>query len=959
MSFLEAKNKDFRLKKELDLLLKKIESVKGAYDMYSILEMIGENFEKIGFMFIFSIPSRKRKYLTIKYLNNTSKASGIIFKEGDKIVFDEIPLYEKIFTTRKSSFNKQREKLFYKTKVASAKNLKINSIITPLVFKNLIVGFLEIFSEKLRPEDATIIDNFSKKLVLSIANIILFNEVQKSEIKYRNLFEKAKDGFYILNGRMHKFTDVNKSLCDISGYTRGEMLQMNVIMLFEQGERKKIKNYIENRLVNKELEKEVPRTYETKMLTKNKEVKDIELNVMQFISEEEWFVAVRDVTEKNKIKKDLEESKKKYKELITNASDIILSINKQGFIVFVNRSFENILGYSLKESKHFHFSQLIHPEDHDRVIKTLEKRMEGINVPLSIEFKTVAKSEEIRTMNMTGSLITKNDKIVGVQAILRDVTENKKLLEQIENSKRHYKQVIDTIQDSICVVDKDLKVVSANKVFAKNVDIDIKKIKNKKCNDVFYKYNHNLFVNDCLNNNCEKKCRFIKSIKRKKEDSYIKKSYDNGRVFYYKISIFFNKNREKEKNQVVITIRDITKRKTAENSIMELNELNKSIMDNIPIGIITINLHGIITSANNYSIKISNNSNLAGMSIYEGNFFHQKNLKNKYKELLRSGKSFVKLNCKTSKNKGDNIYINIIAVPIRNKKNKISGAVLMAWDNTEANLAKRKIEALNEKLEKKVTQRTWQLAQVNKKLAKAIELKSKFISDASHELRTPLTIIQGNIDLAIQENQKNKQKSSEEYHTIYKEVKRMSGILSDLTILTNADSSNEKLESDLVFPVALIKNVVSSLQVLANQKNIKLEIKNREISKNLYIKGDETKLEKLFLNIVRNAIKYTENNGWVVLELKKRSKGIKIIVEDNGIGIPKQDLPYIFERFYRVDKARSREEGGTGLGLSICKWIIEAHKGEISVESEEGVGTKFIIKIPYDFKNKNHKFKLL
>lgn len=289
-------------------------------------------------------------------------------------------------------------------------------------------------------------------------------------------------------------------------------------------------------------------------------------------------------------------------------------------------------------------------------------------------------------------------------------------------------------------------------------------------------------------------------------------------------------------------------------------------------------------------------------------------------------------------------YYRFNMFPIKNELGVVDQVVFVIKDITENKLAENKIEELNKNLEKKVKTRTQQLDQVNKELKKAIELKSNFISDASHELRTPLTIIQGNIDLELQDLKRRGQKIPEFYEIIQKELTRMTGILSDLTDLTNSDAKTEKIEQEIVSLNILAKTAIRSLNILANQKNIQLELAKN--NPNINIIGDEQKLEKLILNIIRNAIKYTDVGGWIKVHLEEKNKLAKIVVEDNGIGIPPEDLPYIFERFYRVDKARSRQEGGTGLGLSICKWIAEAHGGTINVESKEGEGSKFILELP-------------
>jgi len=275
----------------------------------------------------------------------------------------------------------------------------------------------------------------------------------------------------------------------------------------------------------------------------------------------------------------------------------------------------------------------------------------------------------------------------------------------------------------------------------------------------------------------------------------------------------------------------------------------------------------------------------------------------------------------------------------------------MALDNTDAIISKKRIEKMNNELGKIVSERTWQLNKLNKELARVLDLKSKFISDASHELRTPLTVIQGNLDLAISQAKAVNGKVPDLYKTISKEVKQISNILADLSMITHADTNSENIAYENIDIFDLVKETARSLMVLAKKKDIKIKL-DLEAERQILIKGDEAKLERLFMNIIGNAIKYTGRNGEISVWIEESPSGVRVVVKDNGIGIPHEDLPYIFERFYRVDKARSRQEGGTGLGLAICDLVVKAHNGQIGVESQFGKGSKFMVDLPLDYKKR-------
>jgi len=227
------------------------------------------------------------------------------------------------------------------------------------------------------------------------------------------------------------------------------------------------------------------------------------------------------------------------------------------------------------------------------------------------------------------------------------------------------------------------------------------------------------------------------------------------------------------------------------------------------------------------------------------------------------------------------------------------------------------------------------------RLEKAFERQRQFTADASHELRTPLSVIEAETTLALR-----RERSPEEYQksleSVNEEVAYMSTILEKLLMLARADAGKEQINFHDVNLKQLSAALAPDIEMLAREKGLQFLF---SADTDLIVKGDEIKLKQLLLNLLDNALKYTAQ-GSVSLSLSRSDKNAVITVTDTGMGIPEEHLEHIFERFYRVDKARSRSEHGTGLGLAIVKYIVEAHSGKIEVSSQAGKGSTFTVTLP-------------
>jgi two-component system, OmpR family, sensor kinase len=217
--------------------------------------------------------------------------------------------------------------------------------------------------------------------------------------------------------------------------------------------------------------------------------------------------------------------------------------------------------------------------------------------------------------------------------------------------------------------------------------------------------------------------------------------------------------------------------------------------------------------------------------------------------------------------------------------------------------------------------------------------QQRLLADVSHELRTPLTVIKGNADLM----RRMKRFDEESLMSIDQEAGRLTRLVGGLLLLAQAESGKLALNMKRVELDLLITEVFQEMSILAGSK---VHVRLNEIDQ-VYVSGDRDRLKQVFINLVANAIQYTPQGGDVFLSLEKIGEQARIICRDTGPGIPVEDLPHIFERFYRAEKSRTRRETtGFGLGLSIANWIVERHGGRIEVNSQEGKGTTFAIWLP-------------
>ena len=328
----------------------------------------------------------------------------------------------------------------------------------------------------------------------------------------------------------------------------------------------------------------------------------------------------------------------------------------------------------------------------------------------------------------------------------------------------------------------------------------------------------------------------------------------------------------------------------------------ETLLQNMSDGVIAFDASGLLIHANPSAQKMLN---ISGENLRFEDIFRELGFDISFEDVMKaengtfSGQK-IEINGK---------YLNLLIAKVMNsEENNNYGAIVVIQDVTE-----------QEKLE---------------------IMRKEFVANVSHELKTPITSIRGYSETLLDSSDDIDRETAKKFlGVINEEAERMSRLVSDLLKLSKMDLKNDSENRTNFDVVKLARQCVDKIYIEADKKHQEMVLFNDsdEIIKAF---ANESDIEQVILNILSNAIKYTPENGKIGIKIEKITDGAEITVKDNGIGIPKEDLPRVFERFYRVDKARSRDMGGTGLGLAIAKTMVESNGGTITIDSEQNVGTE-------------------
>jgi len=611
---------------------------------------------------------------------------------------------------------------------------------------------------------------------------------------------------------------------------------------------------------------------------------------------------IKDLSEKLKLQED-------YKNLFENARDGISLTDREGRFVMFNSRFVEMTGYDEDELLGKPFLMIVHPRDRERVARYDRERLAGEEAPRMYEFRLLRKDGSSVHVEVTASPVLRNNEIVGTQGILRDLSEREMLEQEVRETKEHLESIIDTIDEAICVIDRDLTIISYNSAFAQNLSTSAERVLGRKCYEVIHGFSESEFRSLCL-----PRCTVLQAFEKGEPvESLHHHDIEEGRV-YHESKALPTKDLAGNVYQVVYIIKDLTEKKMAEEEIKRLKEFNESIVRNTPIGILTTDDSGRITSANPALLRILGEIG-ESYNLLEHPSIRRAGWDREFKKVLERGED-IELEGEYVSPQGKRSFIRVKAIPLKDEEGKVKGLIGIAEDVSER-------KALEEGLREHA-----------RKLERSNKLKDLFADILRHDLLNPLGVIKNVFEL-IEEDLVEKR--DRELAIVMRNVDKIEELVHTAARFGQLESA-EEMEFEERDLGEILREAASTLERAAEKKGIRIALPEGR-----YPAEVSPFIEDAVSNLISNAIKYSPEQSEVLVSVEDEGERWKVKVADHGPGVPDEHKKDIFERFKRVEKGSVK---GSGLGLAIVKKVVELHGGEVWVEDNIGKGSIFMFTLP-------------
>jgi len=760
----------------------------------------------------------------------------------------------------------------------------------------------------------SILKNHEGEIVGSIGVIKDISEQKKieNELEYKHnllqsLLDNIPDSIYFKD-KNNKFIKVNEAKAKRSNTTTEEMMGKTDFDFF--------------------LKEDAERSFEDdkKIIETGKPIVNKVEKIKDEYGVERWVLATKiprynkegEITGTMGISRDitnLKKSEEKYRNLFETAIDPIVILDKKGHFVDVNEQVTKLLGYSKNDliGKKFVESEILTKESLNKSLEGFTKRMKGEDVPL-YEVEVITRDGEIIPAEINASALYENDEIVGDFIILRDLRDRYKRREverELIESENRFRDIFDGTSDFLLYLENDI-ILDINEAA-----ITLGGLKKEEVIGKTFSGLNEFFSKKDMKNHIEAIKQASHGAKVHDYESDLKSK--DGRLFKFLFSADCIGD-DKEIRGILIRGTDITQRQRAWDELVKLEEKYRVLAETSADGVLTIDSLGRLTYVNPSFEKMCARRKsqilatlfrdyLSDDSVY---FFQQV-----FIDARKKDEKIENIELELVHIDGHIIPIEVNMAPFK-KENEFAGMVCTIRDITE----RRRIED---------------------ELKKSERLKTEFMNIAAHELRSPVTPIKGYLDLIISD--KNASKRVKDWAKVsLRNTERLLKLVNDILDVSRLDTDTMRFEMEKINPVEILDEIAEDMKPVVENKGLKFFTK---IPRNLpNIMGDRHRLPQVLKNLMVNAVKFTDH-GSISIEAEKKADHILITVKDTGIGISKDELNKIFNKFYQAYTGDDRKNEGTGLGLFICKEILQKHNGEIWAESQLGKGSKFMMKIPY------------
>jgi len=751
--------------------------------------------------------------------------------------------------------------------------------------------------------------------------------LRESEEKLRRTLESSPDAI-ILTDLAGSVIDCNQAALEMYGFSkREEVIGKAGFQFISARDYEKATESMKTIL-----EKGYARNIEYTLSSKDgKEfLADVSASVIRDASgEPKHLVAItRDITQRKRIEEALKESEEKHRLLFENVNDVIFAYDPEFTVLSVSPSVEKILGYKPEEivGKKFQELNLLMPESLEAAMNNALHVLEGERISSSI-YEFIKKDGTKGFGEITSSPLIREGKVIGVIAVARDITERKQMEAKLQHTTKRLQTLLETASEGIITANPQENITFVNKAFAE--------IAGREENELLG-LNAAAFLDEEGKKKITEETELRKKGATSRYELTIYRKNGEPRVVQLSASPLWTEDGGYAGSLGVVT--DITERKQMEEALRESEEKIRSILRSSPDAITVSDLNGNLIDCNQADIEMfgySTEEEMIGRNGFE--FIARKDRERAIEVLTKVVDAGIAKNfqCDGVAKDGREFPIEISVSLVRDASNNPKYLVGIIKDITERKQMQEKLQEYSQQLELLVEKRTEQLQETQEQLVKSERLAAigQVAAMVGHDLRNPLTGIKGAAYyLKTKPVMKTDKKAMEMLGLIEKDIEYSNKIITDLL-----EYSREiHLELTETTPQSIIEETLSLLKTPNNIRIVNLTEKEPKI------KIDIEKLNRVFVNMIKNAFDAMPNGGKLTIKSRRTNGDVEFAFSDTGIGMTEDQMRRIWTPFFTT-KAK-----GLGLGLSICKRIIEAHGGHISVESTCDKGTTFVITLPLE-----------